>query len=247
MPPEIIRLETTDSTNEDVFRRLPDHAGDVIYITAESQSAGRGRAGRIWRSPPGNLYLSCGLKEPAPAPLLPQLGFVAGAALAKALKTLAPHSPFFLKWPNDLLEGKAKLAGLLLESRRISGHSCVAVGWGVNISHFPKDLPYPATALKETHPQLNIESVTDMLMKNFETMLALWERGKNFATIRTEWLAHALPKGTIMSVKTDASNIVHGIFESIDLDGALLLSTPDGLLRVLAGDVMLPQSPAKAV
>lgn len=244
--PPLIRLDETSSTNEEAFLRQAAGEAAPFFLTADMQTAGRGRAGRNWISPKGNLYLSACLQNPCPAGRLHQLGFVAGVALVRSLKQLAPQSDFRLKWPNDILEGKAKLAGVLLEARKQEGANVVVIGWGVNIVTAPHDLPYPATALNDNHPQIDRDRVLSELMENFMSLFRLWDHSKNFAAIRQLWLDHALPLNSPLCVKPDGTQKIEGCFSGIDEDGALLIDTQTGRQRVLAGDTIWPNPSAGA-
>ena len=117
-----IALDHVTSTNAEAMARLRDGEPAPFVVTARSQSVGRGRQGRAWASPPGNLYMSLALRDPAPLARAPQLGFVAGVALVRALRDrLGGDLRLVVKWPNDILHEKAKLAGMLLEARTGSG------------------------------------------------------------------------------------------------------------------------------
>ena len=107
-----------------------------LWLVADEQSGGRGRHGRSWVSPPGNLYATLLLPEPCAPAVAPELGFVAGTALHAAVSLLIGLGPprLALKWPNDLLLDGAKTAGLLLEGLHVGGRFIVLIGFGVNIS-----------------------------------------------------------------------------------------------------------------
>ena len=116
----VIRFDTVDSTNAEALRRACAGTRGPLWVVAAAQSAGRGRRGRAWTSPPGNLYASLLLVDPAPAAVAPQLAFVAGIAVRDAC--IARRRPgladaLALKWPNDLLCRGAKIAGILIEGR----------------------------------------------------------------------------------------------------------------------------------
>jgi BirA family transcriptional regulator, biotin operon repressor / biotin---[acetyl-CoA-carboxylase] ligase len=134
----LIRLDTIDSTNAEALRRAWAGERGPLWIVAERQSAGRGRRGRSWVSPPGNLHATLLVSDPAPAALVPQLGFVAGLALhdaaAAAAPPLAPR--LALKWPNDLLCGGRKIAGILVEGEG-DPVAAAAIGFGVNCREHP--------------------------------------------------------------------------------------------------------------
>ncbi len=146
----LIVRDVVASTMEEARRALDQGEPGRLWIVARSQNAGRGRHGRQWGSPPGNLYASLLLTDPCEPALAPQLGFVAGLALHDAVaRLLGPAAATLrLKWPNDLLLGGAKMSGLLLEGGSRAGRLNVILGCGVNIASCPSDTPYPATYLK---------------------------------------------------------------------------------------------------
>ncbi|MDX5494875.1 MAG: biotin--[acetyl-CoA-carboxylase] ligase, partial [Alphaproteobacteria bacterium] len=147
MTADIRRFEEIDSTNEEA-RRLGDAGTEgPVWIVAKRQTAGRGRRGRAWESPTGNfmgtLYLTprCGPREAG------ELSFVAALAVHKAVESLLPpplRGALRLKWPNDLLHDRAKLAGILLESSGVAGAEVawVAIGMGINLASHPEGLEY---------------------------------------------------------------------------------------------------------
>ena len=143
-------LDMIDSTNSEAQRRAAAGAPAGTLIWARQQTAGRGRRGRAWQTPPGNLCFSLLLRPAVTPAVAATLGFVAGLALATAIDQLLPAGRRSeLKWPNDLLVEGRKLAGILLEAGA-SGPSRLdhlILGIGVNVVAYPTDLPYPATSL----------------------------------------------------------------------------------------------------
>ncbi len=229
------------STNDEAMALL--RAGDPggVFVVAASQMGGRGRHGRAWASPPGNLYASLGLIDPAPWALAPQLGFVAGVALASALSVLCgDRARPSLKWPNDVLLGGAKLAGILLECTTLPGDrlGCVA-GFGVNCASHPEGLPYPATSLAKAGIHQAPLAVLAALSDAFAATLARWHGGAGFATIRSDWLGFAAGLGETIVVKTPAG-AVDGRFAGLGPVGHLLVDTARGRVTIDAGDVFLP-------
>ena len=232
------------STNEEALALA--RAGDPgrLWILADRQTAGRGRVGRSWSSPVGNHHATLLLVDPCPPQLAPQLGFVAGVALVRALTAVAgTGAAFALKWPNDVLCAGAKLAGILVEGSaaagtRASGFSA-ALGFGVNCASHPADLPYPATHLALVAGEGGTrEALFASLSSAVADTLALWDRGRNFAGIRRAWLDHALPPGAPLAVvRPDATH--RGRFKTVDADGRLILETDSGCVTVEAGDVVL--------
>ena len=229
------------STNDEAVALL--RAGDPggVFVVAASQTGGRGRHGRAWASPPGNLYASIGLVDPAPWSSAPQLGFVAGVALATALSALCgDRARLSLKWPNDVLLGGAKLAGILLECVTLPGDrlGCVA-GFGVNCAFHPEGLPYPATSLAKAGFHQAPTAVLAALSDAFAATLARWQGGAGFATTRTDWLGFAAGLGEAILVKTPAGT-VDGRFAGLGPLGHLLVDTTRGRVTIDAGDVFLP-------
>src|ERR1700683_468668 len=147
----LIARDILDSTNAEALRHALEHRGEIspLWITAREQTAGRGRRGNHWISPPGNLYATLLLKDVASPRHAPELSFVAALAVHDAILDCAPEvrNRLALKWPNDVLCGGGKLAGILLESHRLDAGLALAVGIGVNCLHHPSQTSYPATDL----------------------------------------------------------------------------------------------------
>jgi BirA family biotin operon repressor/biotin-[acetyl-CoA-carboxylase] ligase len=235
------------STNDEAMRLA--FAGDEgrHWIIAREQSGGRGRHQRHWVSPRGNLYASLLLIDPAPIALAPQLGFVAGLSLFEALHPLLNHDPALgIKWPNDLVIKGAKLAGILLEASRLSdGRLACVLGFGVNCTSHPEDLPYPASDLSALGLACGAEDVLEALSLYVLRWLDIWARGEGFPQIRSAWLAHAAGLGGPIRVSV-GSEMLNGIFRSIDLQGRLVMALAQGERSIEAGDVFLPGYQARA-
>ena len=227
------QFETLDSTNEEA-RRLA-HAGEPgsLWITAREQTAGRGRRGRAWISPPGNLAATLLLRPVKPVAEWAQLSFAAAIAAADTLAPFAPAADIKVKWPNDVLAGGKKIAGLLLESET----GWLAVGIGLNLAHFPPDTEFPATSLAATGARapLALDALTQ-LAAHFAKWYDIWQMD-GFSPIRDAWLARAAGLGAPIRVRLTDSE-TSGIFEGIDATGALILrETLDRARTIAAGDV----------
>ena len=135
----LLTYDEIDSTNAEALRLLRQGERGPLWISAQRQSAGRGRRGRKWVSVPGNLHASLLLTEPGPAEHWPQLAFVAALAVHDAIVEVAPEiRPLLeLKWPNDLLLSGAKFAGILIEGEGGEEGGAVAIGIGVNCTAHP--------------------------------------------------------------------------------------------------------------
>ena len=246
-PYRIIRHERLGSTNDEAMALL--RAGDAgdVFVVADHQTGGRGRHGRSWASPSGNLYASLGLIDPAPLASAPQLGLVAGVALVSALRALSNDPRLRLKWPNDVLFDGAKLAGILLESAALShGRLGCVIGFGVNCASHPEGLPYPATDLATAGHPCAPAAVLAALAETFAATLARWDKGSNFAAIRSDWLSVAAGLGDAITVATPRT-LETGRFSGLGPDGHLLIDTVRGRVAIDAGDVFLPGLDAGAM
>jgi len=235
----VARFARLGSTNDEARRAALDGDSGRLWIVAEEQTHGRGRKGRFWSSPPGNLYASALIVDPCPPALAPQIGFVAGVALAQAVADLG-GAGFGLKWPNDLMWQGAKVAGLLAEGvttgeRRLA---CV-VGVGVNCRSAPSGLDYPTASLADAFGRpAGPEALFVRLATRFHEALGLWARGAGFAAIRGLWLANAVGLGGPIRV-ADPRGARDGAFEGLDETGRLLLRTSAGVETVEAADLHL--------
>ena len=199
----ILSFDTLGSTNDEAMARLKAGEPGGFIVAAARQTGGRGRQGRAWSSPRGNLYASLALVDPAPLALAPQLGFVAGVALCDALRArLDGDRRLQIKWPNDMVFASAKLAGILLESARLAdGRLGCVIGFGVNCLSHPEDLPYRATDLGAAgDPAPDAAAVLAALAREIERHLATWSRGDGFPAIREAWLARAAGLGERITV-----------------------------------------------
>ena len=159
----IVRLDTVDSTNAEALRRAGTGVRGPLWIAAKQQTAGRGRRGRPWLSAPGNLHATLLLTDPSPPATAPQLGFVAGLALHDAAAHAAPAlaASLTLKWPNDLLCKRRKIAGILIEGE--GDPLAVAIGIGVNCRNHPATTEHPATDFAANAAAVAAEGLLDAL------------------------------------------------------------------------------------
>jgi BirA family transcriptional regulator, biotin operon repressor / biotin---[acetyl-CoA-carboxylase] ligase len=209
-------------------------AAEGLWLRAETQTAGRGRMGRDWRSPPGNLYASTLVRVKQGDPPAPSLTFVAAVAL---LDTCAGYAPgLTLKWPNDILANGAKLAGILLE--RAGG--AVVIGFGANLAHHPVDTGRAVTSIAAlTGIAPDPQRVVAALAECLDAWLVRW-RQTGPGPVLDYWQAVAHPAGTPLSVALPDGELVEGCYQGLDVDGALRLRLADGAVRVIhAGDVFL--------
>jgi BirA family transcriptional regulator, biotin operon repressor / biotin---[acetyl-CoA-carboxylase] ligase len=236
----LLAYDEIDSTNAEALRLKRQGERGPLWITAQRQSAGRGRRGRTWVSVPGNLHASLLLTDPGPAECWPQLAFVAALAVHDAVVELASEiRPLMgLKWPNDLLLSGAKFAGILIEGEGAEEAGAVAIGIGINCASHPADTGYPATDLSAAGARVTVAALFAALSVKMLGRLAQWNRGNGFATIRADWLARATGLGENIRVAL-ADRELAGRFEGLDDAGCMVLITPDGAETVVAaGDVL---------
>ncbi len=229
----------TGSTNADLRDLAASGAEDGLWLRAERQSAGRGRLGRDWASPAGNLYASHLVRLRPTDPPAPTLALVAAVALEEAVDIVARSQgrtvAARLKWPNDLLIDGAKVSGILLER---AGDS-VVIGIGVNLAHHP-DLPdRPTTSLAAHGVDVTPTKLLESLAETMGRWIAAW-RAEGLAPVRSRWLERAHPIGTALGVNLPDGDAVTGAFDGLDASGALLLRLSDGGRRIVhAADVFL--------
>ena len=222
-------VPSTGSTNDDVAEFARAGAAEGLWLRAQRQSDGRGRQGRGWHSPEGNLYASTLVRLRAGDPAAASLALVAAVALHEVAALFAPGLE--IKWPNDLVASGAKLGGILLERHG----DAVVIGFGVNFAHHPTEIDRPVTsiaALGGTAPEpgLFLEALADA----FSRWLGRW-RSEGIGPVRTRWLAAAHAQGTALSTSEG-----QGFFDGLDETGALRLRLPGGGVRIIhAGDVFL--------
>ena len=228
----LVALQSVGSTNDEAARLAEAGAPEGTVVWAREQTGGRGRRGRSWASPVGNLYSSTLLRPGCPAAQAAELGFVAALAVAD----MVPNGRATrVKWPNDVLVDGGKVAGILPESSIGADGRAehVILGIGVNIGFAPvlPDMRYPGAALGGT-AEAALEALTAALARR----LAQWRR-EGFPAIRTEWLAKAGPIGQEVDVRL-GEELVRGRFAGMDGDGALLLDTASGPRRIVAGELL---------
>ena len=247
--PEAYRLHhfaAVGSTNDEAKTLARAGAPEGTLVWAGEQTAGRGRRGRVWRSPPGNLYLSLVLRPGGAPPRAAQLGFVAALGLGNALAPLAEAATALrYKWPNDVLLNGKKLAGILLESETAASGRVdfVVVGIGVNLVFAPEDVEFPATSLAaEGVAGVTPPVLLEAFVRHFENWATRW-REEGFAPVRAAWLARAEGLGAAIRVRLDRTTHI-GRFLDLDADGALVLESAEGRRRIAAGEVF-PIAPAE--
>jgi BirA family transcriptional regulator, biotin operon repressor / biotin---[acetyl-CoA-carboxylase] ligase len=228
------------STNDEAKRLARDGAPEGTLLCSLEQTAGRGRRGRTWASPRGNLYASLILRPDCPASRAAQLGFVTAVAIGEALRAILPRAErLAYKWPNDVLINGRKTAGVLLESEMITPGklSFLVVGVGVNLAASPQGTEFPATSVAEEG--LGVVWPETML-ERFAHQFQSWERrwhAEGFAPVRAAWLAGAAAsRGEPIRVRLETATL-YGRFLDIDERGTLLLDEAGERRHISAGEV----------
>lgn len=246
-------FDSVGSTSTEASRAA--QAGDVgdVWFAALKQTEGRGRRGRQWETPHGNLAASLLVVPDCDPAVTATLGFVAGVALNRALGSLVPgaaikfgidgadgqdRSRIALKWPNDVLADGAKLAGILLEAqKRPDGRMAIVIGMGVNVVAAPEGLPYPAASIAALGWDVTPEAILAALSDEWVDAVELWDSGRNVAAVLDLWRQAAAGIGAPVAVSRDGE-VVRGVFETIDDAGRLIVRANDNSrVAITAGDV----------
>jgi BirA family biotin operon repressor/biotin-[acetyl-CoA-carboxylase] ligase len=238
LPPgyRLIARDVVGSTNDEARALIAAGAAQGAVVWAESQTAGRGRQGRDWISPPGNLYCSIILRPKVEPAHLPEIAFVAALSVRDAIAPTMPADvPVEFKWPNDVLAAGRKVSGILVEAERLpdEARTALIVGVGVNIVSAPREASYPATCMSALTRAPRVSRLLSSLVASLDRRVELWTRN-GFAAIRQEWMDHAYGVGGSVT----ASSGVSGTFTGLDETGAIIIATKDGeQRRLVSGSV----------
>lgn len=235
-------VQEVDSTLNEASRIAPTAQGPV-WIMAHHQTAARGRRGRAWANPKGNLAATLLLRPQGSPEQAALRSFVAALALFDACVAVTGRAAgLSLKWPNDVLLNGGKLAGILLESTgQGRGVSHLAIGIGVNLTEAPgadavePGAVRPVSLLSETGAHVEPEDFLTELAAAYavlETQFTTY----GFDPIRTAWLSRAARLGEVITARAGNSETL-GTFETVDADGNLVLHTAKGRVSIPAADV----------
>jgi BirA family transcriptional regulator, biotin operon repressor / biotin---[acetyl-CoA-carboxylase] ligase len=236
------------STNAEALARARDGERGPIWFVTSEQTAGRGRRQRAWIAPRGNLASSVLEAIDVSPSTAATLGFAAGLALEAALQKLSIEASlrsagsddmkFSLKWPNDVLAGRQKLAGILLEAEAVADNRlAVVVGIGTNVVAAPEGTPTPATSLAALGVHVGAEELFATLSDTWVEFRGIWDQGRGFGEIRRLWLERAAGLGQPVAIK-GGNSTVQGTFDTLDETGCMVVRTADGKrVPISAGDV----------
>ncbi len=228
----------TGSTNADLTARLGvgEFVGEGEWLVADRQTAGKGRQGRAWFDGHGN-FMGSSVVRPGPGdPPAASLALLSGLALHEVVAPLVPPPAApLLKWPNDVMVGQAKLAGILLER----AGDAVVVGIGVNLAQAPQVEGRETIALSAFGPAPDRNHFAESLARQFDLELGRW-RGYGIDPLVRRWLAAAHPIGTALAIGEPGETPLEGQFAGLSAEGALQLRLADGAIRTInAGEVRL--------
>ena len=234
-------LPMVESSNKTAWQRVKDDSNiNHHVIIADQQSGGRGRMGRIWESPLGNLYFSL-IYKLKDQNLLKIMVFLTSVAINNASRFFLADQKINIenKWPNDLLINGKKVCGILIENKKNKfGNIDCVIGVGVNLISHPQKTIYPAVNFAEFG--VNIDK-SEFLQKFLEDFYILIEKFQNFGfmPIRNMWLANAFKLGEYINLSLSDKNI-EGVFKDIDVDGCLILEDANSKnIKINTADFML--------
>ena len=240
----ILHLDTVDSTNTYALRRFSEVA-DGVLVSAREQTCGRGRLGRKWFAPPGsNLTVSFAMSRIAVGF---HAGAVAGLAALDLVREAVPECDPYLKWPNDLYVGDAKLAGILCEGVTARGKLAgVVAGIGLNVNLSAAEaaaIGQRATSLKILAPERTffVAALTERLAFFLEQWYIKYDYGRD--PVLARWRAENRLLGRTIEVVDPAGEVLSGRFSAIDDDGSMILETPGGKVVFRCGDVRIAAVP----
>ncbi|MCZ4273022.1 biotin--[acetyl-CoA-carboxylase] ligase [Maritalea porphyrae] len=235
-------VEKIDSTSAALMKDALAGATGPQWLVADEQEDGKGRRGRFWNSPKGNLYASLLLTDPAPSEKIAQLSFVMALALRDAVVAInepgvgPTDDDIEVKWPNDLILCDKKCAGLLLEGGVKGQSRFVVVGLGVNVLSHPEKANHPAGNLNEWGIHTSVEHFFPYLSDAVALRLEQWAMGQGFSATRQDWLAHAYKVGQDMRINTSTESFVARL-NGVDETGNLMVDQMGRPRTITAGEI----------
>ncbi|MHA2027015.1 MAG: biotin--[acetyl-CoA-carboxylase] ligase [Candidatus Thorarchaeota archaeon] len=240
LKPRVILLESVGSTSTEAKVLLTQGETEGLIVLAHTQTSGRGRRGRPWLSPIGGLYFSIILDSRLGDDMTPLMGLLCACAVRRALHTFGVDAT--VKWPNDLLVGDKKIAGILSEAVSMNNKTVgIVIGIGVNqnctASEMPPGLEWPTTSIvDEIGKKTSTESLLCDIVNEIDALIKVVETNSSFSAVIDEWRKTSSTLGKSVRIHEDGK-FTDGIARDIQEDGALLVETETGFVSVLLGDV----------
>jgi BirA family biotin operon repressor/biotin-[acetyl-CoA-carboxylase] ligase len=235
-------FDELDSTILEARRRAERGDTGPVWLIARKQTAGRGRRGRAWISFEGNLFATYLFATTRPVSEIPLLGFATGIALAEAMDAFGVAAPVTLKWPNDVMINRGKVAGILLDSGALAhGGTWAALAFGVNVAVAPKAIDQAATSLRAELPANTPVPSAMEFFTSLRPRLEIWAArlaSEGFEPIRQTWMSRAHAVGEIARVRHGAE-MLEGRILGLSPRGELELETSAGLRVIAAGEIIL--------
>jgi len=233
------QLDSVDNTNEEAKRLADKGAQSGALVLAKTQTSGRGRRGRAWSSPVGNLYSSLLLRPTCSLAEAARLTFLIAVAMAEAIETVTGMQVRpDCKWPNDLMVNGRKICGILLESasNHLSSTDYLVIGTGVNVAFYPDDSERSATSLASLGAPVSVHELVSVYVERIAYWLPIWEQ-QGFTPIREAWLTRGYGIGEPVVARLTEREL-QGTFVGLDDDGSLILREGSGFEhRIGAGEV----------
>ena len=237
----IIQLEEIDSTNTEVRRQSLQQAAEALVVTAEKQTAGKGRRGRNWESPKGeNLYFSMLLRPKMLIDKTPMITLIMALSVAKAVEKVCGLNPT-IKWPNDLVLSGKKICGILTEMHLLDDQiEDVIVGTGINVNQelFSSGLKNKATSLSlESNRKLDKTKLLDVVLDEFKALYKTFLKVQDLSFLQEEYNERLINRNKEVLV-LEPGNEYMAIAQGINSKGELLVIKEDGSKEaVYAGEV----------
>ena len=238
-------FDVLESTMDEAYKLAKAGAPAGTIVLAQRQTKGRGRLGRPWVSLMGNLFISLIFRPTCPLSRVSELGFLLAHSVGLALSACTSSSlEVHYKWPNDILLGNRKIAGLLLEAElsadmlASSSPQWLVVGLGLNLKSAPEDVGYPVTSLQAEGFSVSPSRFLSFLCLEIDHLLTQWG-DQGFSPIREAWLSKAWGIGREMTLLRGKEKIT-GFFETIAPDGSIILKNEEGARYQMAtGEILL--------
>lgn len=237
-------FDEIDSTVVEARRRAERGETGPVWLIARKQTAGRGRRGRAWVSPEGNLFATYLFSTTRPPAEIALLGFATGIAIAETVEAIIGAGRVTLKWPNDVFIDGAKASGIMLDSGALASGVWVALAFGVNLANSPEAIDQPTISLRAVLPPDAPAPEPLAFLAQLRPRLEGWAQRlvtEGFEPLRTAWMARAHALGANVRV-VQGETTLEGRVVGLSVRGELELDTADGRRLIAAGDVLLPSA-----